>query len=130
VKFAVGFLVPYQARIGRIATYYRRDGRIISIYDSVILVIIVGLIGLLSLTGMQDLSFITGLIVGMLLIQLFFHRFDKPLAPEQSPESGAAPRKVMSYAIQAQPGLAWREILVMTALFGWALYALLGQLLT
>jgi hypothetical protein len=129
VKFAVGFLVPYHTRIGRIATYYRRDGRIISIYDSVTLVIIVGLIGLLSLTGMQDLSFITGLIVGMLIIQLFFHRFDKPLAPEQSPESGAAPRKVMSYAIQAQPGLAWREILVMTALFGWALYALLGQLL-
>jgi hypothetical protein len=129
VKFAVGFLVPYQTRIGRIATYYRRDGRIISIYDSVALVIIVGLIGLLSLTGMQDLSFITGLIVGMLIIQLFFHRFDKPLAPEQSPESGATPRKVMSYAIQAQPGLAWREILVMTALFGWALYALLGQLL-
>jgi hypothetical protein len=31
----------------------------------------------------------------------------------------------MSYAIQAQPGLAWREILVMTALFCWALYALL-----
>ena len=34
----------------------------------------------------------------------------------------------MSYAIQAQPGLAWREILVMTALFGWALYALIGKL--
>ena len=78
---------------------------------------------------MQDVRFITGLIVGMLLIQLVFHRVDKPHTPEQSPESGAAPRKVVSYAIQAQPGLAWREILVMTALFGWALYALLGQLL-
>ncbi len=129
VKFAVGFLVPYQTRIGRIATYYQRDGRIISIYDSVTLMIIVALVGILFLTGMQDLSFITGLIVGMLIIQIFFHRFDKPLAPAQSPESGAAPRKVLSYAIQAQPGLAWREILVMTALFGWALYALLGQLL-
>ena len=30
VKFAVGFLVPYPTRINRIATYYRRDGRIIS----------------------------------------------------------------------------------------------------
>ena len=30
VKFAVGFLVPYSTRINRIATYYRRDGRIIS----------------------------------------------------------------------------------------------------
>lgn len=128
VKFAVGFLVPYQTRINRIATYYRRDGRIISIYDSVTLVIIVALVILLFLTDMQDLSFITGLIVGMLIIQIFFHRFDKPLATEQAPESAAPPRKVMSYAIQAQPGLAWREILVMTALFGWALYALIGQL--
>ena len=128
VKFTVGFLVPYPARIDRIERYYRRDGRIISIYDSVTLVIIVALVVLLFLTGMQELSFITGLVVGMLLIQIFFHRFDKPLAPEQAPESGAAPRKIMSYAIQAQPALAWREILVMTGLFGWALYALIGQL--
>ena len=34
VKFAVGFLVPYQTRINRIATYYRRDGRIIRALDS------------------------------------------------------------------------------------------------
>ena len=31
VKFAVGFAVPYRTRITRIAAYYRRDGRIISI---------------------------------------------------------------------------------------------------
>lgn len=31
VKFAVGFLVPYDTRIKRIASYYERDGRIISI---------------------------------------------------------------------------------------------------
>jgi hypothetical protein len=129
VKFAVGFLVPYQTRINRIATYYRHDGRVISVYDSVTLVVIVALVILLFLTDMHDLSFITGLIVGMLIIQIFFHRFDKPLGPQQSPESDAPPRKVMSYAIQAQPGLAWREILVMAALFCWALYALLGQLL-
>ena len=94
-----------------------------------VLVIIVALVVLLFLTGPQDLSFITGLIVGMLLIQIFFHRFDKPLALEQAPESDAAPRKLMSYAIQARPGLAWREILVMTALFCWALYTLIGQLI-
>ena len=128
VKFAVGFLVPYRTRIARIATYYRHDGRIISIYDSVTLVIIVGLVVLLFLTDMQEVSFITGLVVGMLIIQIFFHRFDRPLALEQAPESGAPPRKVMSYAIQADPGLAWREIVVMTALFAWALYALIGGL--
>jgi hypothetical protein len=89
---------------------------------------IVALVVLLFLTEMQELSFITGLVVGMLVIQIFFHRFDKPLAAEQSPESGAPPRKVMSYAIQADPGLAWREIVVMTLLFVWALYQLIDLL--
>ena len=124
VKFAVGLLVPYDTRIKRISSYYERDGRIISIYDTATLVIIVVLVVLLFLTEMQDLSFITGLVVGMLIIQIFFHRFDKPLAPEQAPESGASPRKIMSFAIQADPALAWREIVVMTFLFAWALYAL------
>jgi hypothetical protein len=129
VKFAVGFLVPYPTRIKRIASYYQRDGRIITIYDSGTLVIIVALVLLLFLTEMQELSFITGLVVGMLLIQIFFHRFDKPLAPEQAPESGAPPRKVMSFAIQADPRLAWREIVVMSVLFVWALYVLIAHLL-
>lgn len=85
---------------------------------------------MLFVTDMQGLSFITGLIVGMLLIQIFFHRFDKPLPPEQAPpESPAPPRKLMSYAIQAGPCLAWREIILMTALFVWALYELVGELM-
>jgi hypothetical protein len=105
--------------------YYRRDGRVISIYDTVTLVIIIARVVLLFLTDMQPLSFITGLIVGMLIIQIFFHRFSEPLTVEQAPEAAAAPRKVMSYAIQARPGLAWREILLMTALFVWALWELI-----
>lgn len=129
VKFAVGFLVPYDTRIKRISSYYVRDGRIISIYDTVTLTVIVVLVVLLFLVDMQELSFITGLVVGMLIIQIFFHRFDKPLVPEKTPESGAPPRKIMSFAIQAQPGLAWREIIVMTVLFLWALYALVAHLL-
>ena len=102
VKFAVGFLVPYQTRIDRIATYYRREGRIISIYDSVTLVIIVALVILLFLTDMHDLSFITGLVVGMLIIQIFFHRFDKPLATEQAPES-AIPAKESDVVCDPSP---------------------------
>ena len=121
--------MPYRTRITRIAAYYRRDGRIISIYDSVTLIIIIALVVLLFLTDMQPLSFITGLVAGMLIIQIFFHRFSEPLVAERAPEPEAAPRKVMSYAIQARPGLAWREITLMTALFGWALYELVGSLL-
>ncbi len=128
VKFVVGFAVPYRTRIARIGAYYRRDGRIIGIYDSVTLIIIVALVVLLFLTEMQPLSFITGLVAGMLIIQIFFHRFSEPLSDDQAPEHGAAPRKFMSYAIQARPVLAWREIVLMTALFGWALYELILQL--
>jgi hypothetical protein len=129
VKFAVGFLVPYPTRIRRIASYYERGGRILSIYDTVTLIIIVTLVVLLFLTGIHELSFITGLVVGMLVIQIFFHRFSEPLAENEAPESSAPPRKVMSYAIQANPRLAWREILFMTALFAWALYVLVRRLL-
>ena len=122
VKFAVGFAVPYRTRITPIAAYYRRDDRIISVYDTVTLVITVALVVLLFLTDMQPVSFITGLVVGMLIIQIFFHRFSEPLIAERAPEPEAAPRKIMSYAIQARPGLAWREIILMAALFCWALF--------
>jgi hypothetical protein len=81
VKFAVWFLVPYETRIRRIASYYDRNGRIISFYDSITLIIMVALVVLLMLTEMQYLSFITGLIVGMLTIQVFFHRFSTNDAP-------------------------------------------------
>ena len=128
VKFAVGFLVPYRTRIARIEAYYRRDGRIISIYDNVTLVIIVALVVLLALTDIHEVSFFTGLIAGMLVIQIFFHRFSRPLPANRAPELPYAPRKLMSYAIQDDPGLAWREIILMAALFGWALYYLIGQL--
>jgi uncharacterized membrane protein len=127
-KFVVGFVVPYRTRINRIAAYYRRDGRIIGIYDSVTLVVIVIIVLLTFLTGMQPLSFIAGLVAGMLVIQIFFHRFSETLTADQTPDADASPRKVMSYAIQAHPALAWREITLMTALFGWALYELVRVL--
>ncbi len=95
-------------RIARIASYYRRDGRIIGIYDSLTLTTIVLLVVLLVLTDMHSTSFITGAIAGMLVIQIFFHRFSESLTDEQAPNN-AAPRKVMSYAIQARPVPAWRE---------------------
>lgn len=62
---------------------------------------------------MQELSFITGLIVGMLIIQIFFHRFSEALPEDKTSETSAPPRKIMSYAIQANPRLAWREIVLM-----------------
>ena len=48
MKFAVGFVVPCPIRIRRIASYYQRGGRIISIYDTVTLITVVALIVLLA----------------------------------------------------------------------------------
>jgi hypothetical protein len=124
VKFTVGFLVPYPTRIRRIASYYSRGGRIIGIYDTATLIIMVVLVVLTFLTEMQYLSFIAGIVVGMLTIQIFFHRFSRVLSAEEAPETPTPPRKLMSYAIQADPALAWREIAFMSVLFIWALYTL------
>jgi len=78
---------------------------------------------------MDHLSFVTGLVVGMLVIQVFFHRFHEPLPADRTPAASAPPVKVMSYAIQAKPRLAWREIAVMTVLFVWSAYLLVHGLL-
>jgi hypothetical protein len=128
-KFCVGFLVPYRTRIRRIASYYERGGRIIGVYDTVTLLIVLAMIVLLAVTQMQYMSFFTGLIAGMLIIQIFFHRFRVPLPTEKSPETPIEPRKLMSYAIQANPGLGWREVALMAVLFVWALYEMVRQLI-
>lgn len=128
-KFVVWFAVPYQTRIARIAAYYHRDGRIISAYDSLTLALGAALIVLLVFTGMHSLSFITGLVVGTLIIQIFFHRFSKPVPTDRAAETPTSPRQLMSYAIQANPALAWPEILILTVLFTWALYELVTTLL-
>ncbi|WP_220449277.1 hypothetical protein, partial [Nonomuraea mesophila] len=61
------------------------------------------------------------------LTQLFFHRFNRPLEPDKAPSPPASPIKSMSYAIQAGPVLAWRELLVQTVLLVWVLYMLITQ---
>jgi hypothetical protein len=77
--------------------------------------------------GMEYISFTTGLFVGMILIQLYFHSFSDPLPPEKSPEPPLSPIKIMSYAIEANPKKAWRELLIITIILIWALYMLITQ---
>lgn len=103
VKFAVGFLVPYPIRIRRIAVYYDRGGRLISIYDTVTLLVIVTLIVMLFITRMQYLSFITGLVAGMLIIQIFFHRFNRVPAAERMPETPTPPNKLIRMPSKTHP---------------------------
>lgn len=127
-KFGMWMVAPYETRIARIASYYAGGPRKLAIADGVLLALSIALVLLLFATDMRYLSFVTGLTVGMTLIQLFFHRFNRPLPPKKSPEdSPAPPIKLMSYAIQAQPALAWREMTVITALSVWAIYMLVSR---
>ncbi|WP_039948021.1 hypothetical protein [Leptospira fainei] len=104
--------------------YEKGGGRIIRIFDTVILLLMIVFMILLFASGVEYLSFTTGLLVGMTIIQVFFHRFSDPLPPEKSPKPPLTALKLMSYSIQANPGKAWRELILMTIIFLWSLYML------
>ncbi|MEO3801538.1 hypothetical protein [Nonomuraea sp. B1E8] len=124
IKFFNLFVVPYSFRIKRIAAIYSGGGRSVKVFDDVLLAFTVLLVAMLASAGLEHLSFITGLMVGLTLTQLLFHRFNRPLDADKAPPPPVSPIKSMSYAIQATPALAWRELIVQTALFVWALYML------
>lgn len=130
VRFAVHFLLPYDKRIRQMERNYAKDHKVTAVYDDITLVVQLVMVALLFATGMHSLSFLTGLFVGMSLIQLYFHRFIRPLPANRLPESPFPPVKLMSFAIQAQPGLAWREYLLIAAAAIWGLYALIASGLT
>jgi len=126
LKFGVHFFVSYETRRRRIDAAYK--GRQIALYDDVVLGLMLVLVALLFASGrMEHLSLITGLVVGMTLVQTYFHRFSSPVPADKAPKDPMTPIKLMSYAIQAEPRKAWREYLFMTVLFVWALYVLVSQ---
>ena len=106
------------------AVYVEGNGRVVKIFDNVILLFAIVLIALLFWGGIEYVSFTTGLLAGMTIIQVYFHEFSDPLPPEKSPPPPVTALKMMSYSIQATPGKAWRELALMTALFLWALFML------
>ena len=128
VKFFVFFFVKYNTRRKLLDSSYNGKTSATKISDIFLLIMVMLLIVFLYASGMTEyLSFTTGLLVGMVLIQLYFHSFSEPLKPEQSPEPPVSPIKLMSYAIEANPKKAWRELIIMTVIFIWALYMLLTQ---
>lgn len=128
VKFLVFFFVKYDTRRKLLDTSYKGKTTATKMSDIFLLVMVLLLIVFLFASGGTEyISFTTGLLVGMVLIQLYFHSFSEPLPPEKSPEVPVSPIKIMSYAIEAKPGKAWRELIIMTVIFIWALYMLLTQ---
>jgi hypothetical protein len=127
-KFTAWLVVPYERRIKQMARNYSKGGRLIEASDYIVLALQAVLVALLAAgPGLEHLSFITGLMVGLTLTQLFFHRFNQPLPPDRAPDPPASPIKTMSYAIQANPALARSQIILQTALFAWALFMLATQ---
>lgn len=102
--------------------YVKGDGRVVKTFDSVMFVILILMLIALFLSGVEYLSFTTGLLVGMTIIQAYFHRFDKPLPKEDMPSEPITALKMESYSIQMMPGRAWRELLFMSVVFVWCLY--------
>ena len=111
-------------RKGLDTVYVKGNGRVVRIFDNAILVFTLVLLALVFASGVEYLSFTTGLLVGMTIIQLYFHRFSDPLPSEKSPQPPITALKMLSYSIQANPGKAWRELTLMTLLFAWSLYML------
>jgi uncharacterized membrane protein YphA (DoxX/SURF4 family) len=114
-------------RYGLHKVYVEGNGRIIKIFDNVMLAVMAVVVCLLFISGVEYLSFTTGLLVGMTIIQIFFHRFNEPLPPEKSPEPPITALKMLSYSVQAMPEKPWRELIFMTVLFVWALYKLFTE---
>jgi hypothetical protein len=126
IKFVTLLTVPYSTRIKRIAAVHDGGG-FLRWFDDILLLLMIALIALLAAVGLEHLSFITGLLVGLTLTQVLFHRFTQPLAPDRAPPPPVTPIKTMSYAIQAQPRLVWRDIVLQGALLLWALLMLITQ---
>ncbi len=128
VKFAFFFVLSYERRRKMLDASYGDKTSATSITDNIILVIVLVLIVLVFVSGsMEYISFTAGLYIGATLIQLYFHRFSKPLPPEEAPGVPVSPIKMMSYAIQANPEKPWKELVILGMLFLWALFMLITR---
>ncbi len=94
IKFFVFFLIKYDTRRKMLDSSYKDKTSATKISDIFLLVMVLLLLGFLFLSGSTEyISFTTGLLVGMVLIQLYFHSFSEPLPSEKSPDSPVSPIK-------------------------------------
>jgi hypothetical protein len=110
------FALPYARRRAALDRQYAGRRTATAVSDVVLLVIAVIVAVLMLLGGRGGVGFLGGLWVGATLIQVYFHQFHEPLDDRTAPAEPTSPIKIMSYAIQAQPWLAWREMGVFAAL--------------
>jgi hypothetical protein len=110
LKFAFFFVLPYEKRRAALDRSY--DGRpyATGTSDMILLVVAIALAAALLVSGGEPISFLGGLFVGAVLIQLFFHAFHAPVPDGREAPEPRSPLKRMSYAIQDRPERAWKEM--------------------
>ena len=86
LKFFEFFFRSDDAKMRGLRTVYSGNNHVVRIFDNAILVLMLIFVGLLFAAGVEYLSFTTGLLVGMSIIQIYFHRFSDPLPAEKSPD--------------------------------------------
>lgn len=128
VKPLFFYLLSYNTRRKQLDKSYGDKSSATTIFDNVILIVLLALVVLLVLANqMQYLSFAVGLYVGATLIQVYFHSFSKPLPEDKAPKYPASPIKIMSYAVQANPEKPWKSLVFITVLFLWVIYMLVTK---
>ena len=126
LKFAVFFGLSYSRRRAMLDRAYGAKASATKASDIGLLILVILLIVLLYVRGIEHVSFVTGLLVGMTLIQLYFHQFSRPLSESERPTAPASPIKTMSYAIQARPARPWKELLIIAVLLVLSMYSIMS----
>ncbi|MGY2051973.1 hypothetical protein [Methylobacterium sp. JK268] len=126
VKPVFLFALRYDRRRIMLDRSYAGRARATARSDVALIGLCLVLVALLMLRGAEPVSFLTGLLVGMTLIQVYFHRYSVPLTEREAPPPPVSPIKTLSYAIQAAPGRAWIELALIAALVVWSLVGMLA----
>jgi len=124
IKFTF-FALPYRRRRAMLDKQYGDKPSATAVSDWVLMAFTVAVAALLLWRGVQAVSFLGGLWIGATLIQLYFHQFHRPVAPERAAPPRTSPLKEMSYAIQDAPWRPWPQLLTLTVLVVFSLVLML-----
>ncbi|MDQ2804375.1 MAG: hypothetical protein M3Y41_17465 [Pseudomonadota bacterium] len=116
IKFAFFFVLGYRRRREALDKAYAGRASATGRSDIFLIGTVLILVCLLVLNNGEPRSFLTGLLVGATLIQVYFHRFSVPLTLSEAPPEPVSPIKTLSYAIQAAPARPWVEVIILAVL--------------
>jgi hypothetical protein len=124
MKFIIFFLTKKETRMKFVEKMYSKSGSASAtkVNDIFSIIFMLVLISLLALNGLEYINFMTGFIIGLLTLQLYFHSFNEPL--EKEPEKPITPVKMFSYALKEKPEKGAIMHIFMMVIFLWFLIML------